>query len=159
MILAAFWFGSAALLAFIIAPALGDAGAAGNAAMSAMAKRGLVVWMAVLGGLTALTGIVLFWHFTAGFNPEISRSHAGMAFGTGGAAGLISVILGGAVIGKAAKKMVEAIDKAAATPEGPARAALLQEAHVQHQKLVSSSKIGMLLMLIAFVCMAVGHYV
>jgi hypothetical protein len=125
--------------------------------MSSMAKRGLVVWMAVLGGMTALTGLALFWHATA--DPGFMGSHAGRVFGTGGAAGLIAVILGGSVIGRSAKKMVQAIDKAAALPEGPARAALLQQAQAHHRKLESTSRIGMVFMLIAFVCMAIGHYV
>jgi hypothetical protein len=159
MLLAAIWIGAAALLTFVVLPAIEDAGQAGNATMAAMARQGLVVLMAVLGGMTALTGLVLFWHFTGGFDPEISRSHAGMAFGIGGAFGLLATILGASVTGRSAKKMIAAIEKAAAAPEGPARAALVQEAASHRARVLSSGRIGLLFMIIAMVCMAVGHYV
>ena len=42
-----------------------------------------------------------------------------MVFGTGGIAGLISVIIGGAVVGRKMKRMEELGGKAMALPEGP----------------------------------------
>ena len=45
-----------------------------------------------------------------------------MVFGTGGIAGLLSVIVGGAVVGRNMKRMGELGGKARALPEGPERA-------------------------------------
>ena len=43
-------------------------------------EKGMTAFFAY-GGHTVLTGIYL-WRFTGGFDPEVSRSHAGMAFGS-----------------------------------------------------------------------------
>jgi hypothetical protein len=159
ILLAATWLGAAALRTLVVVPAMGNASANGSVVATAIVKNGLVTVMAMLAGLATLTGIVMYWHFTGGFNPEISRSHAGMAFGLGGAAGLIAAIVDGSITGRSAKKMVASIEKAAAAPDASARAALLKEAAAQRATVASSGMLAFALMVVALVCMAVGHYV
>src|SRR5262245_6034222 len=90
VLLAAIWIGSGAFMAFMLMPTIEAAGPSGGAIMVGMSRKGLVPFFAAISGITVLTGIYLFWRFTGGFDPEISRSHGGMAFGVGGVAGILA---------------------------------------------------------------------
>src|SRR5215470_555722 len=155
--LAAIWFGSTVFISELLVPALDAAGPAGGQVMGGLNRR-VNVYMAILGGTTVLTGIYLFWHFTGGFDPEISRSHAGISFGIGGVCGLLAVIIGGAVIGRSSRKMLavmEQMPKASAAQ----KAALMQEADALRGRMKTFGSLVLLLQIIALLTMALGHYV
>jgi hypothetical protein len=158
VLLAATWLGATALLSLFLVPAIGDAGASGNAVLAAIGKRGIHVFMTVLGGVTALTGIYLYWRFTGGFSPEISRTPAGMAFGVGGLTGLLATIIGGSVVGRSAKQMITLAEKMPSAPEAE-RASLTQQIAAIRGRVTSSSRIVLILQVIALSCMAVAHYI
>ena len=99
VLLAATWLGATVFTTFLLMPVVESMGAAGGQVMIGLNKRGLTAFFASMGGLTVLTGIYLYWRFTGGFDPAISRSNAGMAFGIGGVAGLLATIFGGAIVG------------------------------------------------------------
>jgi uncharacterized membrane protein len=144
VLLAAVWVGSTALAAFLLLPALGDAGESAAPVMSALTRRKLNAFFASSAGLTVLTGIYLYWRLTGGFDPAMSATRGAMVFGTGGVAGIIALILGGAIVGRNLKKM----DTATGTALVDAR-----------RKTITFAKIVFVLQLIALVAMAVGHYV
>src|SRR5229473_268203 len=100
VLLAAILIGATVFTSFLLMSAVEAAGPAGGQIMIGLNRKGITAFFGATGGITALTGIYLFWHFTGGFDPEISRSHAGMAYGIGGLAGLLAVIIGGAVVGR-----------------------------------------------------------
>ena len=158
VLLSATWLGATVMMTFIVMPSAEATGPAGGQVMMAMNKRGLTAFFASLGGITVLTGFYLYWHFTGGFDPEVSRSHAGVAFGIGGLAGLIAVILGGAVVGRSAGKMVEVMEKAVNLPDNQ-RGPLMQEANGLRQKMKSFGTIVLILQVIALLLMSVGHYI
>ncbi len=142
----------------LLLPMIED-GPAGAAILSGLERRKLNAFMASVSGLTVLSGVWLYWHFTAGFNPALSATRGAICFGIGGAAGFLALILGGSVVGRSAKMAVAAADQAAALPEGKERAALLQRATDLRHRMASAAKIVVVLLLIAVACMAVGHYV
>ena len=117
VLLAAIWLGATFFVSFLLMPAVNTTGAAGGQVMISLNKR-IVPLFASLAGLTVLTGIYLYWRFTGGFDAAISRSNAGMAFGIGGVAGLLAAILGGSVVGRSSKKVVELMQQAATLPDG-----------------------------------------
>jgi len=159
VLLAAIWVGAVALMVFFVLPALKQTGPAAGPMMAAIARRGLNAFMGALGGLTVVTGFYLYWRFTGGFDPALSATRAAMVFGTGGIAGLLSVILGGAVVGRNMAKMVALGGKAMALPEGSERARLLTDSHAARDRGITGARIVLLLQIVALVCMAVGHYV
>jgi hypothetical protein len=61
--------------------------------------------MAAVAAATVATGVYLLWRFTGGFDAGVITSHAGLAFGTGGAAGILAGVVGGAVVGRNAVKV------------------------------------------------------
>jgi hypothetical protein len=159
VLLAALWLGSTAFMVFFVMPALKETGPAGAPMMGAIARKGLNAFMGSLGGITVLTGFYLYWRLTGGFDPALSATHAAMVFGTGGIAGLISVIVGGAVVGRKMKRMTDLGGKAMALPEGPERARLMSESKAARDGGVAGTRIVLALQVVALICMAVGHYV
>jgi hypothetical protein len=159
VLLAALWLGSTGFMVFFVMPALKATGPAGAPMMGAIARRGLSGFMAALGGVTVLSGFYLYWRMTGGFDPALSATHSAMVFGTGGIAGLISLIIGGAVVGRNMKRMEELGGKAAALPEGAERARVIGESNAVRDRGVTGARIVLGLQTIALVCMAIGHYV
>jgi hypothetical protein len=159
VLLAASWLGATVFMSLILMPAINSAGSAGDQITVGLGRKGITPFFGALGGLTVVTGIYLFWHFTGGFDPEISGSHAGIAYSIGGAAGLLAVILGGSVIGRSSKRVVAVIEQVATLPDGTQKSALLQEAAGLRQRMSSFGMIVLTLQVIALALMAVAHYI
>jgi len=158
VLLAAVWVGATVFMSFLLMPVIENSGPAGGQLMQGLERKGMTAFFAALGGTTVLTGIYLFWRFTGGFDPEVSRSHAGMAFGIGGIAGIFAVIIGGSVIGRSSRKLLalmEQLPKASEAQKG----GLLREADGLRQRMKSFGVIVLLLQVIALLLMAVGHYI
>ena len=158
VLLAAIWIGATVFMTFLVMPVVEAAGPAGGQVMIGLNRKGLTAFFGALGGLTVLTGLYLFWRFTSGFDPEISRTRAGMAFGIGGVAGIIAVIIGGSIVGRSAKKVMELMEQAMKVPEAQ-RGALMQQAGVLRQRMKSAGTIVLVMQVIALVLMALGHYI
>jgi hypothetical protein len=158
VLLAAVWVGATFFTSLLLMPVIEGSGPIGGQLMQNLEKKGMTAFFAVLGGTTVLTGIYLYWHFTGGFDPEISRSHAGMAFGIGGVAGILAVIIGGSVIGRSSRKvlaLMEQVPKASEAQKG----ALLKEADMLRGRMKTFGTLVLVLQLIALLTMAVAHYI
>lgn len=146
VLLAAVWIGMTAFTTLLLMPTITKEPNVGGAPLAqAMMRRGLHIYMASLGGTVVLTGFYLYWRFTGGFDPALSATRGAMVFGTGGIAGTLALILGGAVVGKNAKIM--------ATATSPAQFAAARD------KSATFGRIVLILQLIAIAAMALGHYV
>ena len=159
VLLAAIWLGGIAFMVLFVMPANKETGPAGVPLMGAIARRGLNGFMGTVGGITVLTGIYLYWRFTGGFAPELSATRSAMVFGTGGIAGILAVILGGVMVARNIARMGELGGKAMALPEGPGRTGLLTQSASARDRAMAGARIVLVLQMIAFVCMAIGHYV
>ena len=159
VLLAAAWVGASVFTSYLLMPAVADAGPAGGQVMVSLNRKGIVPFFASVGGITALTGIYLYWRFTGGFDPAISRTNGGMAFGIGGLAGILATIVGGAVVGRSSKKMVEVMEQAMKLPDNAEKRALMQEAAVLRQRLSTFGTLVIVLQVVALAFMAVGHYI
>lgn len=159
VLLAATWLGATVFITFLLMPVVDSTGPAGGQVMIGLNKKGLNAFFASMGGLTVLTGIYLYWRFTGGFDPAISRTNAGMAFGIGGLAGLLATIFGGAIVGRSAKGVVALMEQMSTITDGARKAAIVQEANVLKGKLSTWGMIVLLLQVVATVLMALGHYI
>ena len=158
VLLAASWIGATVFTSFMLMPVIESSGPAGGQLMQSLERKGMTAFFAALGGTTVLTGIYLFWRFTGGFDPEVSKTHAGLAFGIGGLFGLVAVIIGGSVIGRSSRKLLALMDqlpKASDAQKGP----LLQEAAVLRGRMKSFGAIVLVCQILALLLMAVGHYI
>ncbi len=159
VLLAAVWIGATVFMTFLLMPAINDAGPAGGQIMMGLHRRKIAAYFGSLAGMTTLTGIYLYWRFTGGFDPVVSASRAGMAFGIGGVCGLAATIIGGAVVGRSSNKVVELMTRAVSMPDGAEKSALLGEVGVLKQRMSTFGMGVLLLQLVAASLMAVGHYI
>ena len=159
VLLAATWVGAVAFMVLFVLPALKQTGPAAGPMMGAIARRGLNAFMGALGGTTVLTGFYLYWRLTGGFDPALSVTRGAMVFGTGGIAGLLSVIVGGSVVGRSMARMAALAGQARDLPEGRERAALMDQANAARDRGTTGARVVLVLQIIAVICMAVGHYV
>lgn len=158
VLLAATWVGAVAFTTFYLMPALEEAGPSAGPVMRALERRKVPAFMAVVGGTVVLTGFYLYYRFTGGFDPTLSGSMGARVFGTGGLAGLVALILGGAVVGRGAKKLGDLGARLGSAPASE-RAALATEIAAVRQRVAIFSRIIFVLQMIAVVLMAIGHYV
>ena len=159
VLMAAVWLGATAFVSFFLMPAIQDTGPAAGPVMGALVRRKLAVFMSSLGGLTVVTGFYLYWRFTGGFDHALSATRAATVYGAGGVAGLLALIIDGAIVTRNAKKMAGLGAQLASMPDGPARATATAEMAAARTRAAVAGRVVIILQMIALACMAVGHYV
>ena len=134
----AIWVGVAVFGAFFLLPAVKDVGPDGGKVMGALQRRGFVAFIPIIATLTVLSGLWLYWRYTAGFNPEISRTHAGMTFGIGGLLGITAAITAIGIVSRAMARAMKLSQAAAGMTDAHAR----NEALATAQRLRERGQIG-----------------
>lgn len=156
---AATWIGTTVFMSLVLAPALDESGPSGGQVMARIDRRGFHTYMAMLAGTTVLTGGYLLWRFTGGTVASVTASHAGMAFGVGGIAGMLAFIIGAAVVGRSAKQLVNLMGRATTMPDGPDKGPIIQRATAARRRMKAGARAVILLQAVALVLMTVGHYI
>jgi len=149
---AALWLGSAALLVWFVMPS------AGNLApemVTRLVRNKLHVYMGSLGGTTVLMGLLLYGHLT-GFSGPSMGSHAGIAYGIGGAMGLAALIIGGAVVGKSIAKIAELH---ASAGEGARSSETTAAIQLLARRAAIAGRAVVALLLATLIVMTLGHFV
>jgi len=157
IVCAALWFGAIVLLSMFLMPVLQQVGPESGKIMSGMERRGLVIFMSSVAGITILTGFYLYWHLTGGFDHSMMGTTEARVFGTGGILGLTAFIIGASVVGQSAKKVTALGAKMASMPEKD-RPAATAEIQRLRKKMVTWGHLVMGLMAITIMLMSLGHY-
>lgn len=153
VLLGAIWVGVIVFTALFLTPAMRDLGPESAKLMASLRARGLIVFMPVVAGVTILSGIYLYWRYTAGFSPEVSRTPSGMAFGIGGACGILAYIIGMTIVSVSMSKAAKLAQALPTTPE-PQRAALMATVNAHRQRAARASQIVAVLVVAAVMLMA-----
>ena len=156
---AAVWIGSHIFSTFMLMPAIDASGPSGGQVMMRINRRGIVTYMLSVALLTLVSGVVLFWRFTGGFDPAVAATHAGLAFGFGGTAGILAGAIGGGVIGRSATRVASIAGRLTSLPDGAEKSNLVWQASVLRRRMTIGSQLVTVLQVLAVVLMAVGHYV
>lgn len=156
---AAIWIGSTVFTSLLLVPAADASGPAGGQVMAALGRRGMNLYMSIVGGATVVTGIYLLWRFTGGFDAAVIATHAGLAFATGGAAGVLAGLIGGGVVGRSATRLATVMSTVATMPDSPAKGAMFGQAAALRNRMKAGARIVLALQAAALVLMAVGHYI
>jgi hypothetical protein len=156
VLLGAVWVGWTLFLVMFLQPAVLETGPEGGKVMAAVERRGFMAVIPIVAGLTILSGLWLYWRYTAGFSPSISQSHAGIAFGSGGVLAIISAILGGAVVSRLARKATTLSQEAATMPEGANRTAKMAGALELRKRMLAITKIIALLLVVTIALMSIA---
>ncbi|HKP29517.1 MAG TPA: hypothetical protein VJU15_08935 [Gemmatimonadales bacterium] len=144
VVVGVFWAGTVIFNAWLLAPALRDAGPEGGKVMGALMRRGMMVILPIAGILVILSGFYLYWHASVGFDPAYMRSRPGMVYGLGMTATLLAFLIGILVVRPTMAKLPTA--DPAEVPKLRARAGTF-------------STLVALLVGVTVICMAVGRYV
>lgn len=153
-----FWVGSGLFNAIFLMPVLGSAGPAAGAVMAGLQKRRLMVVMPVVAVLTILSGLRLMWIVSAGFSPAYFATPMGGTFGAGGAAALVSFVLGLVVIRPAMVRAGRLGAELAAATDEQARAALAARVAGLRRRSAVANGVAMALLVLAAAAMAVARY-
>jgi hypothetical protein len=159
VLMAALWIGATVFASAMLMPAIDATGATGGLLMQRLNRRGFHVYMAAISVTTLASGLYLFWHFTGGFDLSVSASHAGLVFGTGGVAGILAGIIGGAVVARSGKQLESLLGHAITIADDHTHRALLQRVATLKRRMKIGTRAIVGLQTVALVCMAVGHYV
>jgi uncharacterized membrane protein len=153
------WLGSAVFTAFFLMPAMQEAGPDAGKVMTALMRRKLVPYISSISGLTIVTGLYLYWHFTSGFDPALSGSLGGRVFGTGGLLAIIAFVLAMSGVTRSMKAAMKLMSQAGSTADASERTALVaRAAALRHRARIFASIVAVLLIL-TIMAMAAGHYV
>jgi hypothetical protein len=155
VVLAGLWLGAAFFVTVFLAPAVFKLGPVRDQVIAALVRRGLVPFMASIGGITVVSGLYLFMRL----DPMVRSSRGGMAYNIGALTGVIALILGGSMIGRSAKRIAAISEKVASMPESSERAALMNEMATLRGRMQTSGMIVVVLLLISMATMSLGHYI
>ena len=144
----AMWVGMAVFSAFFLMPAIQEVGPDGGKVMAALERRGVVVLIPIIVSISVLSGIWLYWRYTGGFSPEISRSHAGMAFGTGGAIAIVAAIIGIAVVSRSLAKATALTKQAMTLPEANRGAAMATVQQLRKRGMMAARVVAVLVIIV-----------
>ena len=158
IVLGALWVGIAVFLPLYLMPSLGESGPdAAARVMSGLQKRKMHIHLPIAAILTLLTGYMLYWKASAGFQPEFMGSAPGIAFGTGGLLATIAFLIGMLVARPSMTKAVQLSQELATAAEGE-RPAIVASIQRLRQRGASAGAAVAVLVVLALAAMAVARY-
>src|SRR5262245_55431286 len=116
------WVGFAVFSAWWLIPLAQDLGPDAARVTSSLKRRGYIVAVPVIALIGILSGLWLYWRYTAGFSSEVSRTASAMTFGTGGMLAILAFLVGIIVVRPAmVRSTAMARDAATATSDSDRR--------------------------------------
>ena len=153
-----FWVGGVLMFARFIFPAVQAVGPAAGPLMDQLTRvRQLPRALLGAGFVTSLTGLVLYWHDSAGFHGPWMGSVTGMTFGTGGLLAIVALVIGLTVNSPTAKRLgaLTASIQAQGAPPSPEQSAQVRQLQA---RLGMAGRIVMVLLVLATAAMATARY-
>ena len=151
-----FWVGGAVTTAFFLLPTVKATGPIGGQFAGALVQRThLPEWLTAAGGVSVLSGLLLYWNFYAGlawtgFEPQV-------VIGIGGLLAIISLVIGFFVSRPTADRMA-AVGRAIQAQGTPPTPPQLAERGRLLLRLTKFATVNAVLVVITATCMAIGRY-
>ncbi len=152
-----FWAGTAFFMVSFLQPVVKASGPEGGKVMQRLALSRFPTAMPMIGGLTVLSGLAMYWFLSGGLQLSMVMTAPGLGYALGGVAGLIAFGIGIAVTGRATRG-VAAIAKelmASGTPPTPDQMAWIQ---AMQMKLAAGALWSTIFLALAVAMMAVARY-
>jgi hypothetical protein len=151
------WFGLALATVLYVEPTARETGPEGGRFLQRVMQRGLTLAFNIAAILTVVAGIVLYWRASGGFqSAEWLSSFAGMAFGIGGLAGIVALVLGGAVTGPTSARLGR-LGRELQAQGGPPSSDQLSQMRQLQDRLRLTGRINLVLVVIALFFMAIAR--
>jgi len=158
IVIGTFWAGTLIFAAGLLMPSVRDAGPDGGKVMLALMRRGYMNIIPAAAVLTLLSGFWLYWQDVTAGGAEWAGSLSARIFGVGALAALVAFAIGISVMRPNAMKLFALMESMATTPEGPARAALMEQTNAPRAKMTAAAPRVAVLLAVATACMAVARY-
>jgi uncharacterized membrane protein len=153
-----FWAGAAMYLGWFVIPAAKAAGPEGGKFMQQLGQTNrLPIVMNTASMLCILSGILLLWELSAGFNTEWLSTRHGIILLTGSLFTLLAFLEGFLIIRPNVEKMNH-ISKSVAMAGGPPSSEQIQQLMIIRNKIAAASRIGAILLLAAVIGMSLLRY-
>ncbi|MGQ0766746.1 MAG: hypothetical protein ACT4OZ_13935 [Gemmatimonadota bacterium] len=152
------WTGFATFTAFLLLPAVNDAGPEGGKVMMSLQRRGLTNILPLLGAGTIVPGLWLYWIQTGGFDSNLVRGTGAMVVGTGGLLSIVALGIGLAVVRPSIVRAAGIMRSLEGTSDEGARRAALAEAGTLRARAGSAGRLVAVLLLASAAAMAVARY-
>jgi hypothetical protein len=153
-----FWVGGVLMFARFIFPAVQAVGPAAGPFMDQLTRvRQLPRALLGAGFVTSLSGLLLYWHDSAGFQGAFMSSVPGMTFGTGGLLAIVALVIGLMVNAPTAKRLgaLAAAVQTQGVPPSPEQSAQMQQLQA---RLGAAGRMVALLLVLATAAMATARY-
>ena len=153
-----FWAGSALFFALFLMPSLKASGPDGVKFMQALGRSGYPIAAMVSAIITIVSGFLLIWKLSAGFNPVWFQSWYARVLTTGATMALIAFIIGFTINRPSAAKM-NRISMSIAEQGTPPTPEQLNEMMALRKKIFVATNYIAILLVIAVAGMSVFRYV
>lgn len=150
-----FWAGTLMFMALFLFPSIRDAGPEGGKVVAQLTRRRFTEIVPVIALVAILSGLWLYWHASSGFQSAYMGSAAGMTYGLGGTAAVISLVVGLTVVRPSMKRAAAIMASAGGRPDEAGMA----QVQVLRSRAGMGGQVVALLLLVAVAAMAVGRYV
>lgn len=157
IVVGVFWAGTIVFAAWLLVPAVGDAGPEGGKVVAALQRRRMMDILPVSALITIVTGFWLYFRISGG-SPTFAGSRAGMALGGGGVLATIGFVIGFLVMRPAQTAVAAMASRLPTMPEGAERAAVTAEMQRLRVRAAKAGRIIAALVLLSTALMAVARY-
>jgi|GEM_PF-1081290 len=150
----AFWVGAAIMIAGFILPSARKAGPAGGLFMQQLAGVfRLPLAMNIASWTASLSGLLLLWRYTGGFQVVSFQWPSGIGIAVGSFCGILALLWGFFYQAPNAKLLSKLLQKMSMNP-APETIALID---IQQQKILVGARIGAILLILCLVGMTLLH--
>jgi len=152
------WVGMAVFTAYVLMPALAEAGPDAAKVMAGLQRRRILTVIPALGLVTILAGVWLLWTTSAGFQHDYLLSRAGHAFSLGGGIAIIGFALGVGVMRPAMLKAGALMQTMGGLTSDADRQARMAEIGRLRARAGATGRFVGVLLVLATAAMAVARY-
>jgi len=123
-----------------------------------MEVRKFPIYALTFGLLTVISGLWMYFHDNSVSNGSFAKSHAGMTYGVGAVAAILTLVVGATIMGPTSSKMAKLMSQIAAQGGPPTSE---QQGMIQQLqgRLGLGTRLASILLLITVITMAIGRYV
>ena len=152
------WFGGAIVGGFFLAPTARALGGSAQPFMDhLMRRRRMGILFPIVGALTILAGVLLYWRDSGGLEGSWIRSPIGLAYSVGGAAAIASFVLGFVLVAPSVG-LQTAVHRELAASGGTPTDDQLARLGKADRLMRLATRVDLPLILLAGLTMAVGRY-
>jgi len=152
-----FWAGTAFFFVSFLEPTVEAAGPEGGKFMQKLAQTRFAIALSMAGLLTVLSGLLMYWRDSGGFQVAWITTPTGLAFAVGGLAGILAFLIGFFVSRPAVARMT-VIGQQAQAAGGPPSPEQMAEIQALQKRVGQGALRVALLLTVALIGMSVARY-